>query len=115
MANEEKIKVESKSAEKCCDTSGWNGRSMYEAMAGCCEGMRGSGGSGSIMAGCMKMCGLFPLIPVILGVLLLLLGYYLDAEITRILWMVAAGFLILMGTFCLLMMSKMIKICRGKK
>jgi hypothetical protein len=45
------------------------------------------------------------LIPVILGILLLLLGYYLDAETTRILWMVAAGFLILMGTFGFMMMS----------
>jgi len=52
---------------------------------------------------------------VILGILFLLLGYYLDAEITRILWMLAAGFLILMGTFCLWMMSKMIRICRSAK
>ena len=53
--------------------------------------------------------------PVILGILFLLLGYYLDAQITRILWMIAAGFMILMGTFCLLMMSKMIRIFRSTK
>jgi len=115
MANEEKIKVENKSAEKCCDKSGGNGRSMFEAMAGCCGGMSGSGDSRSMMSGCMKMCRWFPLIPVILGISFLLLGLYLDAEITRILWMVAAGFLILMGTFCLLMMCKMIRICRSTK
>jgi len=115
MANEEKINNENKSAEKCCDKSFWGGPGMFEAMAGCCGGMSGSGDSRSIMAGCMKMCRWFPLIPVILGILLLLLGYYLDAEITRILWMVAAGFLILMGTLCLFMMSKMIRICHSAK
>ncbi len=61
----------------------------------------------------MKGCRWFPLIPVVLGILLLLLGYYLNAEITRILWMAAAGFVILMGTFGLLMMSKMIRICHS--
>ena len=43
--------------------------------------------------------------PVILGILLLLLGYYLDAEITRILWMIVAGFVVLLGTFGLVMMT----------
>ena len=105
MANEEIIKVKNKSAEKCCDTSGWNGQGMLEAMAECCGDIRGKGESRSMMSGCMKMCRWFPLIPVILGILFLLLGYYLDAEVTRILWMLAAGFLILMGTFCLLMMN----------
>jgi len=115
MVNEEKRNNENKSAEKCCDTSGRNRPGMSEAMAGCCGGMSGSGDSRSMMAGCMRMCRWFPLIPVIFGILFLLLGYYLDAEITRILWMLAAGFLILMGTFCLLMMSKMIKICHSAK
>ena len=115
MENEEKRNSEYKSAEKCCDTSFWSGPGMFEAMAGCCGGISKSGDSRSMMAGCMRMCRWFPLMPVILGILFLLLGYYLDAEITRILWMVAAGFLILMGTFCLLMMSKMIRIFRSTK
>ncbi|MHC4206239.1 MAG: hypothetical protein ACYSTT_16430 [Planctomycetota bacterium] len=115
MANEEKINNENKSAEKCCDTSSWDGPGMFEAMAGCCGGMSGPGDSRSMMAGCMNMCRWFPVIAVIFGILFLLLGYFLDAEITRILWMVAAGFLILMGTFCLLIMSKMIRICRSTK
>ena len=63
------------------------------------------------MPDCMKRCRWFPIIPVILGITLLLLGYYLDAEITRILWMIAAAFVILMGTFALLMMGKMKKMC----
>ena len=65
----------------------------------------------SKMPECMKGCRWFPIIPVILGITLLLLGYYLDAEITRILWIIAAGFVILMGTFALLMIGKMKKMC----
>jgi hypothetical protein len=115
MENEEKRNNENEFGDRCRDTSCFGGRGIPEAMAKCCGGMSGSGDSRSMMAGCMKMCRWFPLIPVILGILFLLLGYYLDAEITRILWMLAAGFLILMGTFCLLMMSKMIRICRSAK
>lgn len=114
MTNKEKTNSENEFAERCRDTS-CCGPGMFEAMAGCCGGVSKPGDSRSLMAGCMKMCRWFPLIPVVLGILLLLLGYYMDAETTRILWMVAAGFLILMGMFCLLMMSKMIKMCRSTK
>ena len=86
---------------------------MAEMMANCCRGVNFNGDCRSMMREWMKGCRWFPLIPVILGTFLLFLGYYLDAEITRILWMVAAAFLILMGTFALLMMSNMIRICRS--
>jgi len=115
MENEKQRNNENEFAENCCDTSRFGGRGMSEMMAKYCGGMSGSDDSRTMMSGCMKMCRWFPLIPVMLGILFLLLGYYLDAELTRILWMVAAGFLILMGTFCLLMMCKMIRICRGTK
>jgi len=115
MENEEKRNSENEFTENCCDTSRFGGRGMPEMMAKCCEGMSGSDGSRSMMSGCMKMCRWFPLLPMVFGILFLLLGYYLDAEVTRILWMVAAGFLILMGTFCLLMICKVIKICRSTK
>ena len=90
----------------------WNMSKMRE---NCRGNMSGTDDCSSMMRECMKGCRWFPLIPVILGILFLLLGYYLDAEITRILWMIAAGFLILMGTFCLLMMSKMIRISHSTK
>lgn len=90
--------------DKFCGTEENNWR-MPEMMAKCCEGMSGTDDCISMMAECMKKCRWFPLIPVILGILLLLLDYYLDAEIIRILWMVAAGFLMLMGTFGFMMMS----------
>jgi hypothetical protein len=48
---------------------------------------------------------------VIIGILLLLLGYVLDAEVTRILWMTAAGLVILMGAFGFLMMSLSKRMC----
>jgi hypothetical protein len=64
-----------------------------------------------MMAGCMKMCRWFPLVPVILGITLLLLGYYLDASITRVLWMFAAGFIALLGFLGLILAEKMKKMC----
>jgi hypothetical protein len=68
--------------------------------------MNGTDDCSSKMGECMKKCRWFPLVPVILGAALLLLGYYLDAEITRILWMIVAGLVILMGTVGFVMISK---------
>jgi hypothetical protein len=111
MVNEEKRNNESKFTEKCCDTSSCNRQGMFEAMAECCEGMSGPGDYRSMMAECMRKCRWFLLIPVIIGILLLLLGYVLDAEVTRILWMTAAGLVILMGAFGFLMMSLSKRTC----
>ena len=111
MANEEKINNKNKSAEQCCDTSCWGGPGMPEMMAKCCGGMSGPGDSRSMMAGCMKMCRWFPLVPVILGIILFVLGYYLDASIIRVLWMLFAGFVAVMGTFGLILMGRMRKMC----
>ena len=111
MENEEKRNNEKKSAEKCWDRSCFGGQGMTEMMAKCCEGMSGSGDSGSMMAGCMKMCRWFPVVPVIFGISFLLLGYYLDASIIRVLWMLFAGFIAVMGTFGLILMGRMRKMC----
>lgn len=85
--NNEK-KAENKNPDiSCCGMQG------FGEMAGHCYASAGEGvDCRSMMGECMRGCRWFPLIPVILGILLLLLGYYLDAEITRILWMGAAGF-----------------------
>lgn len=111
MENEEKRNNENKFAERCWDTSCFGGQGMPEAMTKCCEGMSGSGDCRSMMAECMRKCRWFLLIPVIIGILLLLLGYVLDAEVTRILWMTAAGLVILMGGFGFLMMSLSKRAC----
>jgi hypothetical protein len=79
----------------------------------CCESAGETSDCRSMMSGCMKKCRWFPLFPVVIGILFLLLGYYLNAEITRILSMVAAGFVIFVGTFGFLMMSRMKRICCG--
>ena len=88
---------------------------MAEMMGKGCEGMSESSDCGSKMAECMKKCKWFPLIPVIFGVVLLLLGYYLDAETTRILWMIAAGFVIFLGIFGLVMIGRMKGMCCGSE
>lgn len=111
MANDEKTKNENKFAEKCCDTSCCGGQGMFDAMAKCREGMSGPGDCKSMMAECMRKCRWFLLIPVIIGILLLLLGYVLDAEVTRILWMATAGLVVFMGAFGFLMMRLSKRTC----
>ena len=107
-------KEEKKKENVFCET-GENRWKMREMMNKCCEGMSENFDCRSMMVECMKGCRWFPFIPVIFGIVLFLLGYYLDAETTRILWMAASGFLILMGAFCLLMMSRMIRIFHRAK
>lgn len=100
---------ERQASASCC------GMPSQWQMPDCCKSMRGSDGGRSMMGKGMSVCRWFPLIPVVFGVALLLLGYYLNAETTRVLWMVASGFLILMGTFCVVMMSRIMRLCRSEK
>ena len=102
MKNAEKRTNENEFTESCCEASCCDGQGD-SGMGGCC-GSNGDHPSG--MGKCMSRCRWFPLMPVILGVILLLLGYYLNAEITRILWMITAGFWILLGGFGLIMISR---------
>jgi hypothetical protein len=111
MENEEKRNDEKKFAERCCDTSCCEGLGKSK-MAECCESAGGDDYH-SKMGDCMKGCRWFPLVPVVFGVILLLLGYYLDAEITRVLWMAVAGLTVLLGTFGLIMMSRIKGACCG--
>ncbi|MHC4111198.1 MAG: hypothetical protein ACYSUY_08985 [Planctomycetota bacterium] len=106
METEEKRSDKGRFEGKLFDRSCFGGQGFSEVARECCTNAGGSFDCRSMMRECMKGCRWFPLIPVVLGILLLLLGYYLNAEITRILWMAAAGFVILMGIFGLLMMSK---------
>jgi len=113
MEKKERIRNENERTNQSSNISCCGGQDISEMMPDCCKSVFEANDCRSMMGECMKGCGWFPLVPVILGILLLLLGYYLDAEITRILWMIAAGFLILMGTFALLMMSRMNRIWRS--
>ncbi len=99
-------KRENESGAKCCDTFCCSDTSDTE-MA---EDGQPAGRAGSCHS-MMGKCRWFPLIPIVFGVVLLLLGYYLDAEITRVLWMAVAGVTVLLGTFGLIMMSRVEGAC----
>jgi hypothetical protein len=109
METEERMNGEKKAEKEwpnmsCCGTQGSHG-----TIPDCCKSITEADDCRSMMSKCMKGYGWFPLVPVVFGIALLLLGYYLDAEITRILWMVAAGLVILMGTLGAVMMRAMIR------
>lgn len=62
-----------------------------------------------MMQHCRDKCRWCPLIPLTLGIIFLLLGYYLDPITVRILWLVFAGLITLMGLMGLIMMNVMSK------
>ncbi|MHC4519013.1 MAG: hypothetical protein ACYTAS_10520 [Planctomycetota bacterium] len=74
---------------------------------GCCGGTWTAGDGSSMMGRCATVCRWFPLLPLALGIALLLLGYYLDASVTRVLWMLGAGFVTLMGALGLILAGRM--------
>ncbi|MHC4117372.1 MAG: hypothetical protein ACYSWO_07675 [Planctomycetota bacterium] len=111
MENAEERNNESMVGDENFDTSCCGGRGILQTMAKCCEGMSGPDDWRAMMAGCMRKCRWFLLIPAIIGIFFLLLGYVLDAEVTRILWMTAAGLVSLAGVFGFLMMSMGKKTC----
>jgi hypothetical protein len=62
-----------------------------------------------MMKHCMKGCRWCALMPIGFGTALFLLGYFLDAEIVRILWLIVSGLIVFMGVICLFMMTVMMK------
>lgn len=108
--DDEKKTVETWPAMFCCgtDTDPWK-------MSDCCKSMFGTGDGSSMMDKCMRMCRWFLLVPVILGISILLLGYYLDTSTTRVLWMFVGGFIALMGLLGLILSGWMRRMCCGKK
>lgn len=94
---------------------------LPEGLIGCCtppsSTEAGEGETGSTMAGMMRECirrfRWFLLLPIAFGALSLLLGYYLDAQVTRVLWLILSGFVVLTGTFGFMMISRMIRRIKG--
>jgi hypothetical protein len=113
MDNEKKQSSEKKPAEGWWGTACCGPQSRFEAFRSCCGDANGAPDCRSMMEKCMRACRWLPLIPVAIGAMFLLLGYYLDAEVTRALWMILAGLAILMGAFGLLMMRLMRRVCAG--
>jgi len=62
-----------------------------------------------MMKECMKGCRVCTLVPITLGILAFLLGYFMDAEIVRILWLIFSAMIAIFGIFALLMMSLFVK------
>lgn len=62
-----------------------------------------------MMKTCMKKCRWCPLMPITFGTILFLLGYYLDAEEVRLLWLIFTGFMVLMGIFMLIMINTLFR------
>ncbi|MHC4426375.1 MAG: hypothetical protein ACYSYV_09785 [Planctomycetota bacterium] len=106
MDNNERRKSENEFAAKCCDTSCCVDPSDTR-MPECGQATGRTDGCHSMMGKCRWV----PLVPVVFGVALLLLGYYLDAEITRVLWMAVAGLTVLLGTFGLIILSRVKRTC----
>lgn len=81
--------------KKCCPDIGRSG-------PGCFSGA----GMPNAMTRCFSRCWYFFLFPVVLGTIFLLLGYFLGPEVTRALWMIGAGLIVVMGLFGLLAMRR---------
>lgn len=58
-----------------------------------------------MMKNCMQRCSWCPLFPISLGIIGFMAGYFLDAEIIRILWLILSGAIVIMGLLCWLMMK----------
>ena len=83
---------------------------MREVMPHMMETMGDSSmrGTMSMMMGhCMRAFRWLPLIPLLFGIVLFLLGYFLSAEAVRILWLVLAAIPIILGVLALLMTTAM--------
>lgn len=62
-----------------------------------------------MMKECMKGCRWCAVIPIAFGAVLFLSGYFLDAEVVRILWLVLTGFVVFMGIFMFIMIGTFFK------
>lgn len=95
--------VEKPWEEFCCPSRGDLNRAKEDLTGGrpggCCSAM--------------GKCRWFPMMPVALGIIMLLLGFYLDASITRVLWMSVAGCVALLGVLGLILAGRMKKMCCG--
>ena len=52
---------------------------------------------GMMMNHCMRMMRWMPLVPLTIGLVLLGLGYFLSPEAVKVLWLIAAGLITVLG------------------
>ena len=61
---------------------------------------------GELMKECMGKCECSGFMFLVLGIVFLLLGYFLSPETVRVIWLVFSGIGVLMGLLCMLMTCK---------
>ena len=78
---------------------------MMETMGD--DSMRGT--MGTMMRHCMRSFRWFPLVPLGIGAVFFLLGYFLSAEAVRVLWLVLSAIPIILGVLGLFLMTAMMR------
>ena len=71
------------------------------------DSMRGT--MGTMMRQCMRSFRWFPLVPLGIGVVFFLLGYFLSAEAVRVLWLVLSTIPIILGVLGLFLTTAMMR------
>ena len=108
MGKEDKKKMMCSMMEKCCaDMTADDKKNMMGEMMSMMGGEGGAGMMGMMMKKCMKGFRWFPLIPMSLGFIFFLIGYFLDAETVRIVWLLFSGLILIVGLFGFIMMRAM--------
>lgn len=108
-AREDKTEKMCRMMKECCaGMSAHEKREMMHRVMGVMNADAG-GMMRAMMGHCMRAFRWLPLIPLALGVILFALGYFLDAAVVRVLWLVLAGFVVVMGLVGLLMLRVMSK------
>jgi hypothetical protein len=98
--------------EHCCaEMSDEDKKKMMQDMMPRMMHMMGDGRGTTMMGAMMKTCmrgfRWFPLIPLAVGTVLFLLGYFLDAEVVRVLFLVLVAVPVIMGLLGFFMMRTM--------
>lgn len=112
--HEEKHEQMCRMMEQCCagmsvDDKKKMMEDMMPRMMDMMGGGRDVGMMGTMMKTCMRGFCWFPLIPAAVGTILFLLGYYLDADVVRVLFMILAAMPVIMGLFAFFMMRTMMR------
>jgi hypothetical protein len=112
--NDEKHEQMCRMMEQCCAEMSVDDKKkmmedMMPRMMDMMGGGRGVGMMGTMMKTCMRGFRWFPLIPITVGTALFLLGYFLDADVVRVLFLILAAMTVIMGIFAFFMMRTMMR------
>ena len=111
METEERRQDDKKAAERwpgiCCGGTAVSPAGMMD----CCSRMSETHDCRSMMSKCMRTLRWLPLVPLTIGIVLLVLGYYFAADTTRVLWMSLAGLVIFVGVVGMMLAGRMKKMC----